>query len=284
MKVSLLGLLALTALTTPFVSTHAAPNAVVEGLKPHKAVYNINMIATHSGSQVVGISGKMSYELHKKCDAWITNHQFTLLYSYAEGPGMRIESDFTTYEASDGSGLNFASRRTRDGTPYQELRGVASMGKGKGDGKASYNAPKGLSYDLKAGTLFPVAHTTKLAQHAREGKTFYPAIVFDGSDEDGPLEISSFIGSKANPTVVRSDAIDGGLLKSPAWNVRMAVFNDAQDEEESDYEMDMVFHENGIISGMKIEYDDFSVKQTLVSLEEISADSCASAASAPTKP
>ena len=282
MKVSLLGLLALTALTSPLSSANAAPNAAGEGLKPHKASYNINMIATHSGSQVVGISGKMTYEWHKKCDAWITNHQFTLLYAYAEGPGMRIESDFSTYESMDGSTMNFASRRSRDGTPYQELRGAAKTG-AKG-GSAVYSSPDDLSYDFKPGTLFPVAHTLELVKHAQAGKKFYPAIIFDGSDEDGPIEISSFIGSKAKPSIAKSDRIDAALLKGPAWNVRMAVFNDAQEEEESDYEMDMVFHENGVISGMEIEYDDFSVKQTLMSLEALPADSCASYTSTPAKP
>lgn len=282
MKVSLLGLLALTALTTPFASVTAAPNAVGEGLKPHKASYDINMIATHSGSQVVGISGKMTYEWHKKCDAWITNHQFTLLYAYAEGPGMRIESDFSTYESIDGSTMNFASRRSRDGTPYQELRGVAKV-EGKG-GRAVYSSPADLTYDFKPGTLFPVAHTLELVKHAKDGQKFYPAVIFDGSDEDGPIEINSFIGSKANVPATKFDKIDQALLKGPAWNVRMAVFNDAQKEEESDYEMDMVFHENGVISGMEIEYDDFSVKQTLVSLEELPADSCASNTSLPVKP
>jgi hypothetical protein len=48
--------------------------------------------------------------------------------------------------------------------------------------------------------------------------------------------------------------------------------------------MGMVFHENGIISDMTIEYDDFTVKQKLVSLEKLPAAACAAPVDAPKKP
>jgi hypothetical protein len=38
--------------------------------------------------------------------------------------------------------------------------------------------------------------------------------------------------------------------------------------------MSLVFHENGLISDMLIEYDDFSVTQKLVALEKVDAASC----------
>ena len=64
----------------------------------------------------------------------------------------------------------------------------------------------------------------------------------------------------------------------------MAVFPVKDREEESDYEMSMNFHENGIISDMLIEYDDFSVKQKLVALEKIPAESCGADVAEPKKP
>jgi hypothetical protein len=36
----------------------------------------------------------------------------------------------------------------------------------------------------------------------------------------------------------------------------------------------MIFHENGVISDMKIDYDDFSVTQKLVALERVQGDQC----------
>lgn len=246
---------------------------VAKGLAPHKALYDIDLVATRSGSQVINISGKMFYEWKPSCDAWITDHRFNLFYEYADSPGMRIMSDFSTFEMFDGSSFDYTSRRKRDGELYQELRGRATLDE-KG-GEALFTMPDGLSYDLSAGAMFPMAHTVKMIEKARAGKKFFSAEVFDGSDEEGPIEINTFIGKKVKGAdVVSGDSLDKDLLKTPAWNVRMAVFPLSEPEESSDYEMSVVFHDNGVISDMLIEYDDFSVTQKLVALEKLEAENC----------
>jgi hypothetical protein len=253
-------------------------------LAPHKAVYDVDLVATHSGSQIINISGQMTYEWKPSCDAWVTDHHFNLFYEYADSPGMRIQSNFSTFEPLDGKSFFFTSRRTRDGEMYQELRGKAQVD--DAGGKAVYTLPENMNFTLTKGTLFPIGHTLELVRKAKAGEKFYTAQVFDGSDEEGPIEINAFIGGpvKTAEEKKRGKKIDAGLLKSGAWNVRMAVFPGQSREEESDYEMSMVFHENGLISDMLIEYDDFSVKQTLVSLEPVEPQGCTDAAPIPKKP
>ena len=253
----------------------ASLDAIAGQLAPHRAVYNINLVATHSGSQIINVSGKMTYEWKKNCDAWVTDHHFSLNYDYADAQGMRINSDFSTFETLDGKGFDYTSRRKRDGEVYEDLRGHAVMG--ANGGTAYFNSPADLKFELDKDMLFPVGHSINLVDHALKGDRFYAANVFDGSDDQGPIEINSFIGKPADPKLMpKGDKIDASLLGGKAWNVRMAVFPLSDKEEMSDYEMNLVFHENGIISDMLIEYDDFSVTQKLVSLEKISADSCAS--------
>lgn len=259
-------------------------DALAQGLAAHKAVYDIDLVATHSGSQIINIRGQMSYEWKPSCDAWLTDHRFKLYYEYADAPGMRIISDFSTYETFDGKRLDYTSRRQRDGEMYQELRGSADV-TDKG-GRATYTMPDKLKYELAKGTLFPVSHTLELIKHAQAGDRFYNAEIFDGSDEDGPIEINTFIGKPAQvgKDLLANSKIDASLLKGKMWNVRMAVFPEKEQEEESDYEMNLSFHENGIISDMLIEYDDFSVRQKLVSLQAIPADSCDPGVPIPKKP
>lgn len=284
MKFSAFALMLATISLSPFQGAQAAAtDSIAKALAPHKAVYDIDLVATHSGSQIINIRGKMTYEWKKSCNAWVTDHDFTLKYDYADGPGMRIASDFSTFESLDGKNFDYTSRRKRDGDMYQEIRGHADTG-AKG-GKAVFRSPEGLKFDLAPGTLFPVGHTIELIRKAQAGEKFYAAPVFDGSDEEGPIEINSVIANVVKPSeIVTGEKIDAGLLKGKAWNVRMAVFPEASQEERADYEMSLIFHDNGIISDMLIEYDDFSVTQKLVSLERASADSCGSAASARIKP
>ena len=127
--------------------------------------------------------------------------------------------------------------------------------------------------DLPEGTLFPIVHTVQVAKQVREGRKFFSATIFDGSDTEGPVEVSSFIGKPANPLAQYKEVeeVDLDLLKSPAHNVRLAFFPLSEDKDQgaSDYEMDLIFHENGVISDMTVEYDAFTVTQKLVALEKV---------------
>lgn len=241
---------------------------------PHKALYDIDLVATHSGSQIINISGLMYYEWKPVCDAWVIDHRFNLQYEYADSPSVQVISDFSTYESFAGDSFDFSSKRRRNGEVYEELRGYAQAD--KEGGEAIYNEPDGLVYSLPKNAYFPMGHTLATMKHAREGKKFFRSTVFDGSDQDGPISISAFIGKKVNPLteIPPSPDIEMALVNTPAWNIRMAVFPLSNPREDSDYEMNMILHDNAIISTMLVEYEDFSIEQKLVALEEIDPGKC----------
>ena len=272
-------------------SAHAGPAANLTdpaaaiGLVPHRALYDVNLTSARTGSQIINIRGKMFFEWKPSCEGWITEHRFTLTYDYADSPSMTIGSDFSTFESFDGKNLDFSSRRKKDGEVYEELRGKANLDLEDGAGKAIYSMPGGLTFDLKRNTIFPTSHTINLVRKARQGSGFMKTMIFDGSDDQGPVEVNSFIGKpfdKGIKSVLRNSAafkpaaagaIDEKML-GPGWKIQMAFFPTLADEVTSDYELTMAFHENGIISDMMIEYGDFSVSQKLVALEQIKSDSC----------
>jgi len=243
-------------------------------IEPHKAFYDITLVATRSGSPIINISGKMFYEWQSSCEGWITDHRFNLVYEYADGPAMTVTSDFSTFESFDGKSFNFSARRKRNDELYQEYRGYADLN--KEGAKAKYSIPEGLVFDLDSKMNFPMRHTIKLIQSALNKEKFFTAAVFDGSDDEGPVEINAFLGksAKAPSKLDKIDAIDKKLLESPAQKIRMAVFPKDEEEAPSDYEMSLIFHENSVISDMLVDYDDFSVAQKLVALEKIEPVSC----------
>ncbi|MCB9988422.1 MAG: cell envelope integrity EipB family protein [Rhodospirillales bacterium] len=264
-------------MTEALVSRDSAvkPAQIIDGLAAHKALYEIEMTARRSSAQILNISGQMFFEWRPVCEAWTSDHQFNLTYEYAETAPMHITSDFSTYEAFDGESFNFSSRRSRNGDIYEELRGRAESPPGK-EGTVSYTIPANFSLDLPPGTLFPVSHTMALIAQARKGKKFFNATVFDGSDEDGPVEINAFIGKELSPEEKIKDRanVDQTFLDTRAWHVRMAFFPLAEPAADSDYEMDVVLYENGVIGDMLVEYKDFSVTQKLVALEKPKTSPC----------
>ena len=244
------------------------------GLVPHKALYKVELESARSGSQVVNISGQMYYEWGYDCDAWTSKHRFNVLYEYADSPTMRITSDFSNFEAFDGSTLDYSVIREQNGKQYEEIRGHADAYADK-EGAAIFNQPPGLTHELPAGTLYPTMHTIKVIEAAKEGKKFYNAVIFDGSDDEGPVEINAFMGKKRDGLQGFEEenvVIDKELLKGSAQEIQLAFFPLKENKEEVDYEMQLVLHHNSVISDMVIDYGDFSVSQKLVALEKSSAD------------
>ncbi len=245
--------------------------ALAAGLVPHKALYDIKLISTRSGAQIINISGQMFYDWKPACDAWISNHRFNLFYEYSDSPPMRITSDFSTYETFDGNTMNFTSQRKRDGRLFEELRGQALRGDDNA-GEAVYTIPKDLEFELSDGTLFPMGHTLAVLSNIKQGKKFFKSAIFDGSDEEGPVEINVFIGKPQEALDIEdSSDLDSTLLNTPARRIRLAFFPLNKPSETSDYEMALTFHENGVIRDMIVEYDDFTLSQNLVALEKLDA-------------
>lgn len=253
-----------------------SPSMAATMLAPHKALYDIRLVSRHSGADVLNISGQMLFEGKMTCDAWTTDHHFKLIYEYADSPPMQVVSDFTTYEPFSGTDFDFTSRRERNGEVFEELRGHAARNP-DGTGKAVYSLPEGLEFDMPRGSLFPIAHTAEIVSQMQAGKKIFSAPVFDGSDQEGPVEINTIIGKPVpdiKAVVPDAKAIDTGLLTAPAHNVRMAFFPLNKPEPEADYEMNVVLHDNGVISDMLIDYGDFSVTQKLTALEKLEKPAC----------
>ena len=245
-------------------------SAFAVDLASHKAIYDIRMKSAGTGSQVLDVRGKMLFTFKKSCDGWISNHKFALDYEYTGTSPVQIESKFTSFEKFDGTLLNFSSSRMANGEQDQELRGLAKTN----INKATYSIPENLSFDLSKTTLFPAMHTVKLIEAAEQGKKIVNATVFDGSDDQGPVEINAVIGKKfmGEP----DDKLNQKLTSRSGWSMRLAVFPNAKDDNQttSDYEMTMTLQENGIIRDMLIDYHNFSVTQKLVALEPIIDDTC----------
>lgn len=250
----------------------AADPALDAGFKPHRAAYDIRLSAKKSSAKVANISGTMLYEWKPSCDAWVTNHKFDMMYEYVEVPTARVVSTFSTYESFDGKSFNYTSQKKQGDFVIQELRGNVERDDAAAESVAVYNMPAELTISLPAQTLFPVAHSLDVMKRIKAGERFFATTTFDGSDEDGPVEINTIVLKEDvyTPLAEPKEALDESLLKGKGWKIRAAFFPLAVNDEIADYEMSLVFHENGVMRDLEIDYGDFSVTQTLVALEEVS--------------
>jgi hypothetical protein len=232
------------------------------------------MVRARNGSQIINIQGQMFFQIHRGCEGYNSDHRFTLTYDYADSPPMRVTSDFSTIESYDGDTFDFSSRRWRDGELYQELRGQATLTAPKP--RATFTDPEGLEFILPETTLFPAQHTEALIAAAKAGKKWLNLTIFDGSDDQGPVDVTAIITPIENPPVKAGakSALDPSLLAGQAWRIRMAFFPQSVQSETPDYELTMILHDNGVISRMNIDYQDFTIEQALQALAAMPPDPC----------
>jgi hypothetical protein len=239
---------------------------------PHKAIYAMSLAAAKGGaSGIVDVRGKMLFEWLDSCEAWTTDQKFALQYVYSNGPAVQFVSHYSAWEAKNGESYSFSVRRLRNGEISEEIRGSASRHP-DGSGLAVFSKPSKTAIELAAGVVFPTAHTLKMLELAGLGERFYNTMMFDGSDGEGPVEINVFIGQIAagpGSTNVKSD-----LLTRPARHVRMAFFPSEGDSSQPEYEMTLTMLDNGVVSELKIEYEDFTLKGLLESIEAVAAPRC----------
>jgi len=256
----------------------SSPAAAEVNIAVHRALYDIKLLSAAVGAGITGAKGQMYFEQDATCEAWTTEHRFTTEYEHGEGRASMDTSHYVAFESRDQQTFSFSSERQENGEKEEQLRG--SVEKTDGIARAVYSRPRDLTYDLPEGYLLPTAHTMEVIRHAQAGDHFFSAVLFDGTDADGPVEVGTFIVRKASPEELkkiadRNKKIDSTLMTPDAWHIRMAVFPLKQAQESMPaYEMEMIMHDNGVTSYAKVDYKTFMLEQNLAALEKLPPKKC----------
>ena len=255
-------------------------NAAVPDIALHKALYSFKMVSATPGAGLDDVTGKMYFEQDATCDAWTTEHRMNIVYQYAEADAVTDADRYTAFETKDGQQFSFNADGQENGEMVDQLRGSVEKDIHGATARAVYSRPEGTSYDLPADYFLPTAHTMEIIRRAQAGEHFFSAVMFDGTDADGPVEVGTFIGKRVTAEELKKIAagnkkIDPALMTPDAWHVRMAIFP-LKDEAESlpVYEMEMILHDNGVISHARVDYKAFVIEQNLTALEKIPSKKC----------
>lgn len=243
-----------------------------QGLLPHRAVYSVKTDSIKDTSVIVNVSGKLSYEWRLDCGGAMTDYQFDMRYDYNGTPSVDMQTHIGNYETHDGE-MSFFIQRKANGELEDYIKGHVSLA----DGKAYYVAPEEFEVSLPKGVVFPSMHVSGLVEAIRAGQRIYFSSLFDGSEGNGLLDVNAIILGEHDPSQgldKQNDQLDMAAFLSPAHDVHLAFYDTAvgadQEKEGLDvpaYEMKAIFHENGVMRNVYIDYDSFVVLQQLESIE-----------------
>ncbi len=239
-------------------------------LMPHTAKYEFKIVKRSTGSPIANINGTMLYTIDDECDGWSTTQDFEFFYTYNDNTRTSEVKYFTNWEAKNSDNMYFTSKKISNGVLDEILHGTASKGSDK-EGKAIFSMPKGLSFNLNNKTTFPNQYILELLEKAKNNEKFYNKMLFDGTDKNGAVEANSFIGKKLLSKEIielkNNKNISEDALGKYAWKIRIAFFAPNKETMLPSHEIDMILHDNGVISSTVIKYNGFSVSETITSIK-----------------
>ncbi|MDH3228188.1 MAG: cell envelope integrity EipB family protein [Alphaproteobacteria bacterium] len=255
--------------------TAALPAPAAE-LVSHRAFYRLSLASLSSDSEISDVQGGIGYEISDGCDGWIVEQQYAMRVLWSNGNEIDTSDSFVSWESKDGLNYRFNVKKSRNGTEYMLVNGNAELESKGGPGMARFDEPEGDRIALPKGTVFPTEHTVRLLQRARKGEKFDRQLVFDGSEVESAAPVSTVI-------LARRPAKDDGVVKPPlgphpVWPMKLAFYaaegTASQGEELPEFELSMDLQENGIATGLVLQFDGFSLNGTLESLKALPEAGC----------
>ncbi|WP_244446935.1 cell envelope integrity EipB family protein [Rhizobium sp. YS-1r] len=255
-------------------SADANTDSAALALVPHRAIYDLKLKDASERSGIEGMFGRMVYEFTgSACTGFSTN--FRLVTRIDTGEETRLsDQQTTTFEDMSARQFHFETKSFTDEQLDRQVSGDASVAE-KGV-KVEITQPDGREVDLPASD-FPTGHMLDVIRNAKQGKHFFEARVFDGSENgDQALLTTTVIGKPQTPQKDDADADKAGeFSRTPFWPVTIAYFNEAtQGDPMPVYNMSFKLYENGITRDLTMDYGDFVLSGSLVKLEMLGKTDC----------
>lgn len=268
---------ALVSLAAPVEAL--APSETLR-LAPHRAVYDMSLDGTGSGSGLSGIRGRMVFDFAgSSCEGYTLNMRMVTHVTDRSGRTTLTDLRSSTWEDGKGELFRFNSRRFLNQKLNETTRGNASQVSPKGGLTVKLNAPKSDKLSLDGKFLFPTQHSLAILDAAESGRSMVQANVYDGSEQGKKAyATTAFIGKLRAPGSEEAlKPVENGsvLGKLRSWPVTISYFDKAKDGDPvPSYQLTFQLYANGVSRKLRIDYGDFAVRGSLSSLEFFEATAC----------
>ena len=243
-------------------------------LASHRAVYELTLGHAHgtSASSTVAARGRILYDFAgSACEGY--KLEFRQVSVLDNGEGRETVSDLRsdTLEGGDFKSYRFKSQNYRNSQLVESVEGEAVR---QADRIAvTLTKPKEAKIGLDQAIAFPTEHVRKIIEAARAGTTILQLPVYDGSESGEKVyNTLSIIGRVIGPGErVPTDAAAGqaALAGLKRWPVTVSYFDRSSKagEQMPVYAISFELYENGISRALILDYNDFSIRGELTSLE-----------------
>lgn len=253
--------------------------ALAAAVVPHRAVYDLKLLRSSQGAAIGAVSGLMAYEVSgSECDGWTVNFRLVNQFDYKEGNSRLIDSQSSSWETGDGLTMNYSQKEFVDSKQESEKRLSVTRAEKDGPGEGVINLPAVKNFTIAPETIFPMRHQLRLMEAAEKGEVRDTSLVYDGSDEDKTVRAISSIGKKVNAGESKEDVANqaaAALQAMPSWPVSIGYYStDDANVETPIYEISFDMYQNGVSTGLVMDYGEFALEGKLKNLEMFKVETC----------
>jgi envelope integrity protein B len=257
----------------------AATAADAATIVPHRAIYDLRLARANQGASLSSVDGRLAFEVAgSTCGGWTISFRMVNQFRPADGAVKLIDTQSTSYESGDGLDLRYSQKEFIDNRLDQESRVKVSRQEAQGAGKGRIELPVSNDFTIPAEAMFPMRHQLKLMESARAGETWDTSLLYDGSDGDKTFRAISFIGKRKDAgsnTRDKPNAQAAVLAGLPSWPMTISYYNVAGGDQDTPvYQIGFDMYENGVATGLVLDYGDFALDGELANLELLDAETC----------
>jgi hypothetical protein len=204
----------------------------------------------------------------------------------ANGEGGAQMNDLRSSSWEDGAGtrLRFNSSQYKDEQLAESTQGDAHRADAGAPVSIELTRPKKKKLSFANRVYFPVQHSIALLQAARSGASLFTGDLYDGSEKgDKVYTTTTAIGrmTRSGQKPLPASVKNGDRLTGRAsWPVSISYFEPNSDKKDAvpTYELAFRFYENGVSSGLYIDYGEFAIRGELKELTFLEPPRCDPAA------
>ncbi|MBI2719249.1 MAG: DUF1849 family protein [Rhizobiales bacterium] len=264
------------ALAALWIATIPAADAAT--IAAHRVIYDLKLARTSDGASLSSAEGRLAFEVQgSACAGWTVNFRMVNRFAPSEGDSRTVDTQSTAFESGDALELQYSQREFLNNKPQGETRISVERKATDAETAGTLQSGDGKPFTVPAGALFPMQHQLHLMDLAASGGDRDTSVVYDGSDGANSYRAITFIGKKKEAGANARDTGNGQarLLKDlPSWPMSISYYSLAGNSDTPSYQVTFDLYQNGVATGLVLDYGNFVLNGELRQLELLTSDPC----------
>ncbi|MGO8738451.1 EipB family protein [Rhodoblastus sp.] len=256
---------------SPAAAQIKPPSSQPVTLVSHRALYDLRLADASGAKAPAAASGKIAFDFSSDCGGYNQTLRQVVDLEPDEGEAHISDTRTTTFE--DAAGADFSFSTARPAGEGGELDGHAE--RGAKSVSIALSRPEPFRLSTQTDLLFPTQHIARIIEAARRGEKVLVARVYDGSDDGKRIyNVTTIIGKPRRGPDADRGAQGPGFAKMTRWPVSVAYFPADRRDGLPNYALSFNLYENGVSTGLKLDYGDFALIGELTRIEFPPATKC----------